>query len=379
MKNDMSRSFYARLILNILYSTVIACLVEVFLITNVSMLVDYLEKTEYAGLFLVRIFRVQTIASIFYVLVGIGVLSVSFLLLQRKTVRYIGKISAAIRNISGGDLNTHVEILGDDEFSAMAANLNKMEADIQNLMEKEREAERTKNELITNVAHDLRTPLTSIIGYLELLSKSGDRLSPEMQKKYIDIAYTKSRRLEKLIEDLFGFTKLNYGKISMNVGKLDIVKLLSQLLEEFYPSFADKDLTYELKSNVPAQVITADGNLLARLFDNLINNAIKYGAEGKKILVKIHSDGEIVTVSVTNYGYVIPAEELPLIFNKFYRVEQSRSIYTGGTGLGLAIAKNIVDMHGGTISVASDLNGTVFTVKLKVNFDIRRENFGTIG
>ncbi|MBR9954355.1 HAMP domain-containing histidine kinase [Eubacteriaceae bacterium Marseille-Q4139] len=375
----MSRSFYARLILNILYSTVIACLVEVFLITNVSMLVDYLEKTEYAGLFLVRIFRVQTIASIFYVLVGIGVFSVSFLLLQRKTVRYIGKISAAIRNISEGDLNTHVEILGDDEFSAMAANLNKMEADIQNLMEKEREAERTKNELITNVAHDLRTPLTSIIGYLELLSKSGDRLSPEMQKKYIDIAYTKSKRLEKLIEDLFGFTKLNYGKISMNVGKLDIVKLLSQLLEEFYPSFADKDLTYELKSNVPAQVITADGNLLARLFDNLINNAIKYGAEGKKILVKIHSDGEIVTVSVTNYGYVIPAEELPLIFNKFYRVEQSRSIYTGGTGLGLAIAKNIVDMHGGTISVASDLNGTVFTVKLKVNFDIRRENFGTIG
>lgn len=379
MKNDMSRSFYARLILNILYSTVIACLVEVFLITNVSMLVDYLEKTEYAGLFLVRIFRVQTIASIFYVLVGIGVFSVSFLLLQRKTVRYIGKISAAIRNISEGDLNTHVEILGDDEFSAMAANLNKMEADIQNLMEKEREAERTKNELITNVAHDLRTPLTSIIGYLELLSKSGDRFSPEMQKKYIDIAYTKSKRLEKLIEDLFGFTKLNYGKISMNVGKLDIVKLLSQLLEEFYPSFADKDLTYELKSNVPAQVITADGNLLARLFDNLINNAIKYGAEGKKILVKIHSDGEIVTVSVTNYGYVIPAEELPLIFNKFYRVEQSRSIYTGGTGLGLAIAKNIVDMHGGTISVASDLNGTVFTVKLKVNFDIRRENFGTIG
>ena len=375
----MSRSFYARLILNILYSTVIACLVEVFLITNVSMLVDYLEKTEYAGLFLVRIFRVQTIASIFYVLVGIGVFSVSFLLLQRKTVRYIGKISAAIRNISEGDLNTHVEILGDDEFSAMAANLNKMEADIQNLMEKEREAERTKNELITNVAHDLRTPLTSIIGYLELLSKSGDRLSPEMQKKYIDIAYTKSKRLEKLIEDLFGFTKLNYGKISMNVGKLDIVKLLSQLLEEFYPSFADKDLTYELKSNVPAQVITADGNLLARLFDNLINNAIKYGAEGKKILVKIHSDGEIVTVSVTNYGYVIPAEELPLIFNKFYRVEQSRSIYTGGTGLGLAIAKNIVDMHGGTISVASDLNGTVFTVKLKVNFDIRRENFGSIG
>ena len=161
--------------------------------------------------------------------------------------------------------------------------------------------------------------------------------------------------------------------------QVDVVKLLSQLLEEFYPSFVDKNLSYELQSNVPAKVITADGNLLARLFDNLINNAIKYGADGKRIMVKLHADDEIVTVSVINYGYVIPADELPLIFNKFYRVEQSRSTNTGGTGLGLAISKNIVDMHGGTITVTSDLSGTVFTVKLKVNFDVNKENFGKIG
>ena len=172
---------------------------------------------------------------------------------------------------------------------------------------------------------------------------------------------------------------MNYGKLSMHVGQVDVVKLLSQLLEEFYPSFVDKNLSYELQSNVPVKVITADGNLLARLFDNLINNAIKYGADGKRIMVKLHADDEIVTVSVINYGYVIPADELPLIFNKFYRVEQSRSTNTGGTGLGLAISKNIVDMHGGTITVTSDLSGTVFTVKLKVNFDVNKENFGKIG
>ena len=97
------------------------------------------------------------------------------------------------------------------------------------------------------------------------------------------------------------------------------------------------------------------------------------------MLVKILAENDVVTISVTNYGYVIPAEELPLIFNKFYRVEQSRSSSTGGTGLGLAIAKNIVDMHGGTISVTSDLNGTVFTVKLKTDFDVSRENFRAIG
>ena len=283
-----------------------------------------------------------------------------------------------MQNISEGDFNTVLEVRGDDEFSTMADNLNQMARDLKELMEKEREAERTKNELITNVAHDLRTPLTSIIGYLELLSQKPD-LPQEIRCKYIDIAFNKARRLEKLIEDLFGFTKLNYGKISMNVTQVDIVKLLEQLLEEFYPSFSEKNLYYELDTNVQSQKIMADADLIARLFDNLINNAIKYGAEGKKIIVKIRTDDEIVSISVVNYGYVIPEEELPLLFNKFYRVEQSRSTHTGGTGLGLAIAKNIVDMHGGTIDVKSDLDGTVFTVRLQVHFDVNKENFGKIG
>ena len=376
MKNNIGGRFYTQVIVNILYSTMIACLIEVFLITNIDMLVTYLVESGNQLASFTGIFRMGTATTILYVLLGIAIFSFTFLLLQRKSLQYIGKIASAVQNISEGDLNTEVEVLGDDEFSMIAANLNRMEEEIRELMDKERESERTKNELITNVAHDLRTPLTSIIGYLELLSK-GIPLTQEMQQKYIEIVYTKAKRLEKLIEDLFGFTKV--GKVSMNVGTVDIVKLLGQLLEEFYPSFAEKDLIYELVSNVPAKTITADGNLLARLFDNLINNAIKYGAEGKKVLVNVLAEEEIVTISVTNYGHVIPADELPFIFNKFYRVEHSRSTQTGGTGLGLAIAKNIVDMHGGTISVTSDLNGTVFMVKLQVNFDVNRENFRAIG
>lgn len=372
----MSNRFRTRIVINIFYSAIIACLIEVFLVANVSMITSYLRETRHGDSFFLQLMELDTLMMLIYVLSGILIFSITFLALQEKSLRYISKLSAAIRNISEGDLNTTIEVVGDDEFSAMAVNLNKMVGDIRSLMDKEREAERTKNELITNVAHDLRTPLTSIIGYLELLSGKV-AIPPEMQKKYIDIAYAKSKRLEKLIEDLFGFTKMNYGKVSMHVSKVDVVKLLSQLLEEFYPSFMDKNLSYELKSNVPAQIITADGNLLARLFDNLINNAIKYGADGKRVLVNIHASESVVAISVTNFGYVIPEEELPLIFNKFYRVEQSRSTHTGGTGLGLAIAKNIVDMHGGTISVASDLNGTVFTVKLKTNFDINKENFDT--
>lgn len=375
MKNsDMSKRFRARMVTNILYSALIACLIEIFLIANVSMITDYLRETSYEDSFVLHVTEMDMVMMLVYVLTGVAIFSFSFFTLQEKSLRYISKISSAIQNISEGDLNTTVEVTGDDEFTAMAVNLNKMSADIRRLMDKEREAEQTKNELITNVAHDLRTPLTSIIGYLELLSGKVD-LAPDMQKKYIDIAYAKSKRLEKLIEDLFGFTKMSCGKLSMHVAKVDVVKLISQLLEEFYPSFADKNLSYELESNVPAKIIMADGNLLARLFDNLINNAIKYGADGKRVLVSIRAADTLVSISVTNYGYVIPADELPLIFNKFYRVEQSRSTNTGGTGLGLAIAKNIVDMHGGSIQVSSDLNGTVFNVKLKVDFDVNKENF----
>ncbi len=379
MKNDMSRRFHTRVITNIIFSAMFACLVDLFLVTNLTMLGEYAVVQGKEGSLQAVFYHPGPVITLLYVLAGIATFSSAFLVLQKKSMDYITKLSTAIQNISEGDLNTTVEVVGDDEFSAMAANLNKMVEDIRRLMDKERESERTKNELITNIAHDLRTPLTSIIGYLELLSAPTSSMSPEMEKKYINITYTKAKRLEKLIEDLFGFTKLNYGKVSMKVTKVDIVKLLSQLLEEFYPNFMDKDLAYELQSNVPAKMINADGNLLARLFDNLINNAIKYGAEGKRIVVKIHATESIVTVSVTNYGYVIPKEELPLLFEKFYRVEQSRSSNTGGTGLGLAIARNIVDMHGGTIGVTSDLNGTVFTVRLLVDFDINKENFGNPG
>lgn len=378
MKNDMSRRYHIRVVTNIVYSAIITCLVEIFLIANVSMIARYLEESGHMNRLLKNLLELNLAMTLIYVVFGILLFSITFLLLQEPSIRYIGHISEAIQNISEGDLNTSIDVIGDDECSGMAANLNKMAEDIRQLMEKEREAERTKNELITNVAHDLRTPLTSIIGYLELLA-GNTGIPQEMQHKYIEIAYGKSKRLEKLIQDLFGFTKLNYGKMSMHVAQLDIVKLLGQLLEEAYPNFAEKNLSYDLQSNVPAKVITADGNLLARLFDNLIGNAIKYGADGKRVLVNLYATDQVLTVSVTNFGYVIPADELPLIFNKFYRVEQSRSSTTGGTGLGLAIAKEIVDMHGGTIDVASDLNGTVFTVKLQVHFDINKENFGTLG
>ena len=354
-------------------ASVITIILLVFLITNLTAITSCLYQTGNDSQALQRFALGSTISVLLFVLLGILLFSLIFLLLQRKMARDIETIARAVKQISEGDLSTRLELEGEGELTDIAENLNRMEEDIQELIDKERTSEQSKTDLITNVAHDLRTPLTSILGYLELLRKN-QKLSPEMQQKYLDIAYNKSVRLQKLIEELFGFTKLSYGKINMNVAKVDIVELLAQLLEESYPNFEKNGLSYDFVSNRKSQIIEADGDLLARLFDNLIGNAIKYGKEGKRVRVNLRADREIVTIKIVNYGYVIPANELPLIFDRFYRTDHSRTNASGpgGTGLGLAIVKNITDMHHGTVSVSSDLSGTVFTVRLKIHFDGER-------
>ena len=354
-------------------ASVITIILLVFLITNLTAITSFLYQTGNDSQALQRFALGSTISVLLFVLLGILLFSLIFLLLQRKMARDIETIARAVKQISEGDLSTRLELDGEGELTDIAENLNRMEEDIQELIDKERTSEQSKTDLITNVAHDLRTPLTSILGYLELLRKN-QKLSPEMQQKYLDIAYNKSVRLQKLIEELFGFTKLSYGKINMNVAKVDIVELLAQLLEESYPNFEKNGLSYDFVSNRKSQIIEADGDLLARLFDNLIGNAIKYGKEGKRVRVNLRADREIVTIKIVNYGYVIPANELPLIFDRFYRTDHSRTNASGpgGTGLGLAIVKNITDMHHGTVSVSSDLSGTVFTVRLKIHFDGER-------
>ena len=354
-------------------ASVITIIILVFLITNFTAITSFLYQTGNDSQALQRFALGSTISVLLFVLLGILLFSLVFLLLQRKMARDIETIAHAVKQISEGDLSTRLELEGEGELTDLAENLNRMEEDIQELIDKERTSEQSKTDLITNVAHDLRTPLTSILGYLELLRKN-QKLSPEMQQKYLDIAYNKSVRLQKLIEELFGFTKLSYGKINMNVTKVDIVELLAQLLEESYPNFQKNGLSYDFVSNRKSQIIEADGDLLARLFDNLIGNAIKYGKEGKRVRVNLRADREIVTIKIVNYGYVIPANELPLIFDRFYRTDHSRTNASGpgGTGLGLAIVKNITDMHHGTVSVSSDLSGTVFTVRLKIHFDGER-------
>lgn len=288
-----------------------------------------------------------------------------FQLFTRKTVNYLHEITGAIQKISDGDFNTRLEVVGDDEFSIIADNINRMAMDLEFLKAKENEAEETKNELITNVAHDLRTPLTSILGYLDIVN-THTGLTEEQKKNYTQIAYNKALRLQGMIEDLFSFTKLSYGKMPLKKQPLDIVKLLQQETDEFYPNFEDNRLSCEFKTDSPSCMIMADGSLIARAFENLIGNAIKYGRDGKIIKINIHHSDKYVTISIVNYGNVIPQKDLPFIFDKFYRVDQARQEQTGGTGLGLSIAKAIIENHGGTIKAESSLSGTVFEVTLNL-------------
>ena len=375
MKNKSTKSIRNRIILYIALSLVAVFVVEMIIYYNLKLVLEYKAEVEYINTGYQEAVAVSNVQLLVMVVVGIIVFIVSFMLLMENIVRYLNDMTKSVGRIAAGDLNEVVKVQGDDELAYIASSLNDMTDKLLDLMEKERDSERSKNELITNVAHDLRTPLTSIIGYMGYLAMKKD-LDEETKENYIQMVYAKAKRLEKLIEDLFSFTKLNYGKIAMRVEKVDIVMLINQLLDDFYPSFTQNDLEYELVCKKNSIMINADGNLLARLFDNLINNAIKYGKEGKYIRVFINDEAEHVVVSVVNYGYIIPKEDIKNLFNKFYRVEQSRSTNTGGTGLGLAIVKNIVDMHKGTIEVHSDLDGTEFEVKLLKNFNVDEEVFG---
>lgn len=298
-----------------------------------------------------------------------------FHLMTRKITKYIEDITRSIQNIAQGDFSTKLEVKYDNEFSIIAQNLNIMALDLRLLKEKEQEAETTKNELITNVAHDLRTPLTSIIGYLDILN-TDHNLDDQSREKYTQIAYNKSKRLEKLINDLFSFTKLSYGNMPLQTSLIDIVKLLEQQIDEFYPNFEDNGLVCEFKTSENTAMVMADGEMIARAFENLISNAIKYGRDGKVIKVIIKKEGDYIKVTVINYGSVIPEGDLPFIFDRFYRVEQSRQESTGGTGLGLSIAKSIIEKHGGMISARSSMAGTAFEVflKLAANPNILSEN-----
>ncbi len=291
-----------------------------------------------------------------------------FLLMMRKTSSYLEEITDGIRAFLKRGFTERIAIRQDNELTEIAESLNRMAADITRMRQEEIQSEQVQKELITNVAHDLRTPLTSVIGYLELLLEK--ELTKEERRSYLEIAYRKAKRMQTLTDDFFTYTRYGYGESPMQLEELDVVKLLDQLLEEFYPNMQESNLELEVEKQVESVRILADGMLLARAFANLLGNAIKYGRDGKNLLIRMELQEEAGTewfaVHITNFGEVIPEKDLEHIFERFYRVDAARGEKQGGTGLGLAIVQNIIRRHQGEVHVHSGLDGTCFTVLLPV-------------
>ena len=248
------------------------------------------------------------------------------------------------------------------ELSPVEEDLNGIRLTLARREREARESAQRARDLVAFLAHDLKTPMTSVIGYLNLLHDQPD-LEAEQRAKYTGIALDKARRLEELISEFFDINRLELESIE-NVGEnVDLSMLLEQLSDEFWPLFEEKGLVFRSAIS-DGLTVRGDPDKLARVFDNVLRNAVNYSVPGGTVGLRAFRQGAEIVVSISNEGLEIPEQELSNIFQKFYRLDAARSTRTGGAGLGLAIAKEIVERHGGKIRAESTGKRAVFTITL---------------
>lgn len=271
--------------------------------------------------------------------------------------------------IAEGNFGHRIPFKLSGDIQHVVESVNSLVDSVLESMTEEREIERSKDELITNVSHDLRTPLTSIIGYLGLIEDKQYR-SEEDILKYTHTAYLKATQMKALVEDLFEYTKVQQTAAKATFNKLDLSQMMEQVAASFELEAEKQDKTIEVTADAKPLTLDADAEQLSRVFNNLISNALKYGGDGKHIYMSAGKlNDEQIQIQISNDGPKIPQESLDHIFERFYRVEESRNKETGGTGLGLAITQSIVKLHHGTITVQSDDELTTFNVVLPIKQD----------
>ena len=290
---------------------------------------------------------------------------VSFVVITNNKMKYLDEIATGLKIIASGNLNYRIQEKGTDEIRNIAYNINYMAKEIGQKINAERDAEKTKTDLITNVSHDLRTPLTSVMGYLGLVIQRRYKDEEEM-KEYLNIAFNKAERLKLLIEDLFEYTKLNNNGITLNKTKVNLAEFLSQLIEELTPMFDENNLTVYKKFESEKISVVIDTVKMLRVFENLITNAIKYSYKPGEILIGLYEKDNTAILVFRNKGDHLSKEKTEKLFDRFYRLDESRNTNTGGSGLGLAISKNIVELHEGKIWAESIGDNISFYVQLNL-------------
>lgn len=293
----------------------------------------------------------------FFVIIGCLFLSVKN---YRKMIRLMEYILDAVNRIYR-DEDKLIEL--PNELYEVECELNDVMLNVRSNRQKAVESEQKKNDLIVYMAHDLKTPLTSVIGYLTLLNEEKE-ITEQLRQKYLGIALDKSERLEDLINEFFEITRFNLSSMTLELSSVNISRMIEQIAYEFIPIFQEKNLTYKLEVEPDLEVV-CDVDKIQRLFDNLLKNAVNYSYENTEITIVASQKDNQVEVQFINHGKTIPKDKLERIFDQFFRMESSRTSSSGGAGLGLAIAREIAECHGGTLTCESEDETITFTLNIR--------------
>ena len=351
MKNNILKRY---LIWVLIYTMV--CIASVFVMDHVfnGVVVDFLHAHTNSKTFYFISYNRELAVFVVYCL---GMLALS--------VCYVFKFNRLLTLASSSISEEEPEIFGEDCPQELLEFSRKLKDFKYSLKENEQArllAEQQKNDLVVYLAHDLKTPLTSVVGYLTLLEEAPE-LPAEQKAKYIGIALDKAYRLEHLINEFFEITRMNYQTLPTYKTPVNLTILLVQIINEFFPMMEEKEITVRQEIE-PELMLPADADKMARVFDNLFRNAVNYSHTGTEIVCNARKGNGCILVNIENKGDPIPPEKLNHIFDKFYRLDSSRQSSTGGAGLGLAIAKQIVELHDGTIEAVCNDGATEFRIVL---------------
>ncbi|MFT3984358.1 MAG: HAMP domain-containing sensor histidine kinase [Lachnospiraceae bacterium] len=297
-----------------------------------------------------------------YIVVALPIAVALMWIFARQTTRRMNGISTAVSQMREGSFRVLLPNDNGDSLGEIEQGINALAGQVQDSQGERKEVEQSKNDFIVNIAHDLRTPLTSIIGYLAFISEK--QLDSALSAKYAAIAFEKSKQLESLVEALFDVASFVMDTMPVNKKEINLLKFLRQKQDELYPQLYDANMEIRINIDKAIPTIQADGDLMARVFDNLICNAIRYAKEGKYIDIEAKADDKNIYISFITHANPIPASELESIFGKLYRLEKSRATGTGGAGLGLPISRRIVELHDGTLTARQTADGTAFDICL---------------
>ncbi|SDL25005.1 sensor histidine kinase [Natronincola ferrireducens] len=361
MKRKMLSKISIKLIL--LNITAFAISIVVFiLVTSVS---TYFIIIRYADKMDIPMVLAHNIYSLFLTVLPIIIFIGIFLVGINKRVKYLNYIINSLKGVKEQVYLEELKLDGNDEITELASSINIMSNRLKENYEREKKIEQGKNDLIVAVSHDLKTPLTSIIGYLEIINKNSNTYNHE-EIEYLNIAYEKSKGLKDLIDELFEYTKLANDYVVLEKSPCNMVILVKQVVGEYIPLLKQKNISVEIDCHSKELWCEIDVQSIIRVLDNIIKNAEKYSFENTELKVFIGKIGNEIKITFQNAGEHIAGEELEKIFDKMYRLDKSRNQRIEGSGLGLAISRRIIELHGGKIWAQCDGNIVKFNITLKM-------------